>query len=49
VVNSIANNKLLGSIKHLQGFSQMPKNGGQISQCEIDAIEKWVNAGYPNN
>lgn len=49
VINAIPNNKLLGSIKHLAGFSSMPKNSGQIPQCEIDAVENWINAGYPNN
>jgi hypothetical protein len=49
LVSSIANNKLMGSLNHLSGFSQMPKNAGQLSQCEIDAIQKWVDAGYPNN
>ena len=49
VVSAIAGNKLLGSIQHLSGFSSMPKNAGQISQCDIDAIANWINAGYPNN
>lgn len=49
VIISIANNKLLGSIKHLSGFSSMPKNTNQLPKCEIDAIEKWINDGYPNN
>lgn len=49
VVNSIANNKLLGSINHQSGFFAMPQGAGKLSQCDIDAITKWVNAGYPNN
>ncbi len=49
IVNGISNNKLLGSIKHLQGFSPMPQAGGQVSQCDISAIEKWILSGYPNN
>jgi hypothetical protein len=49
VVSSIANNKLLGSLKHLSGFSAMPKNASQLSLCDITAIEKWIAAGYPNN
>jgi hypothetical protein len=49
VVSSIANNKLLGSLKHLSGFSAMPKNASQLSLCDITAIEKWITAGYLNN
>lgn len=49
VVGAIANNKLLGSLKHLSGFSSMPKNSNQLQQCDINAIEKWIIAGYPNN
>ena len=49
VTVSLTNNKLLGSLKHLPGFSAMPKNTGQLSKCEIDAIEKWINNGHPNN
>ena len=49
VISAIANNKLLGSLKHLQGFIAMPQNSGQLPQCEINAIEKWINAGHPDN
>ncbi len=49
VVNTVNNNSLLGSIRHEYGFVAMPKNAGSLSQCEIDAIENWINAGYPNN
>lgn len=48
VTAAIANNKLLGSIKHQTGFIAMPQNGGQISPCEIAAIEKWIVNGAPN-
>ncbi len=49
VVSSIPNNQLLGSIKHISTFSAMPKGTTQLSQCDIDAVEKWINAGFPNN
>lgn len=49
VIKSIANNKLIGSIKHSSGFISMPQNGGQLQQCDIIAIEKWINSGSPNN
>ncbi|MBI4945724.1 MAG: c-type cytochrome [Bacteroidetes bacterium] len=41
--------KMLGSIKHLQGYYAMPKSGSQLPPCEINAIEKWLNQGHPNN
>jgi mono/diheme cytochrome c family protein len=49
IIKTIPNNKLLGSIKHMPGIIAMPQTGGQLSSCEITAIEKWINNGYPNN
>jgi hypothetical protein len=49
VVSAIANNKLLGSVKHLTGFVEMPQSAPKLSDCDINAIEKWINANHPNN
>jgi hypothetical protein len=49
IVNSNANNRFLGSIKHSAGYSAMPQNGNQLSGCQISKIQSWINAGYPNN
>ncbi len=49
IILSIPNNKLIGSIKHQPGFLPMPQNGGQVSACDIKAIENWIKVGYPNN
>ena len=35
--------QLMGSLKHLDGFSPMPQNANKISTCEIALIEKWIN------
>ena len=43
------NGKLLGTINHSSGFSAMPKNTAKLSQCNLDKIKKWVDAGAPNN
>ena len=43
------NGRLLGALKRLPGFSPMPKGGNKLSDCEINIVEKWVNAGAPNN
>jgi hypothetical protein len=49
VVNSIANNQLLGSVEHSSGYSPMPQNGGQLSACDISKIKSWISAGHPND
>jgi uncharacterized membrane protein len=41
--------QLYGSINWQTGFSNMPKNGAKLPQCEIDKIKSWVDAGAPNN
>ena len=48
-IAAVAGNKLIGSIKHSTGFAAMPQGGPQLSLCEIAAIQKWINAGTPNN
>ncbi len=45
----IENQRLLGSIRHDAGFSAMPQGAPRISQCSIDKITAWIQAGYPNN
>lgn len=42
------NNKLLGTIKHLPGYSAMPP-GGKLDVCSIAKISKWISDGTPNN
>ncbi|MBN1337823.1 MAG: hypothetical protein JXA03_00790 [Bacteroidales bacterium] len=37
------NGSLIGSMKHLSGFSPMPKDGNKLSECEIALVEKWIN------
>jgi uncharacterized membrane protein len=49
VALSVTNNRLLGCVKQASGFSAMPKNASRISDCDILAIENWINAGHPNN
>lgn len=43
--------KLIGSIKHTSGFKPMPYPAGnaQLESCKLTIIQKWVNAGAPNN
>ncbi len=49
VVSAITNSRLLGVLNHLSGYSPMPKNTNKLADCDINAVTKWVNAGYPNN
>lgn len=43
------NGKLYGSVAQQSGYSPMPKNSTKLSDCEIRQIQKWINAGAPNN
>lgn len=45
------NGRLVGAITHAAGFSPMPKgtNNPKLSECKIEQIKKWVQAGAPNN
>lgn len=46
---SVNDGKLMNSIKHVSGFSQMPKGGGKMSDCDINKIQSWINKGALNN
>ena len=43
------NGKLIGTITHAPGFSQMPKNGLKLSDCNIQKIRLWIAGGSLNN
>ncbi len=49
IKTSLATGRFLGSIQHTSGFSQMPKSASKLSDCDLNAIVKWVNAGALNN
>ncbi len=49
VKSSISSGRFIGSIQHTAGYSAMPKSASKLSDCDINAITKWVNAGAPNN
>jgi hypothetical protein len=42
------NGRLLGSIRQQSGFKPMPPVG-KLSDCNIQQIANWANAGAPNN
>lgn len=41
--------KLMGAVKHESGFIPMPKDGGKLTDCEINKLQKWVDNGILNN
>lgn len=41
--------RLVGSLRHLDGFSPMPQNASALPECELLKIEKWVDDGAPDN
>lgn len=45
----IPNNRLVGAIEHLPGFTAMPFGGAKMSACNINQIKAWVAAGALNN
>lgn len=49
VYPSIADGRLVGSIKHLEGFVPMPRLAPKLPDCDIMKIENWVKEGAPNN
>jgi hypothetical protein len=45
---SINTGKVLPAIKHT-GPYKMPYGQPMLSDCDIDKIEAWINAGMPEN
>ena len=39
--------RMVGSIKHEEGFSPMPKGGQKLDDCDINKIAQWVEDGAP--
>lgn len=49
VVAALNANRLMGSIEHKSGFIEMPKSSGKLTECDLNAVRNWVNAGHPDN
>ncbi|MEQ1798403.1 MAG: hypothetical protein ABL872_10635 [Lacibacter sp.] len=46
IVKGLAQNgKLIGALTHSAGFSPMPKDGPQLSECRIAEIRTWIRNG----
>lgn len=49
-IAAVANSgRLYGAIAHQPGFIAMPQGGAKLSQCSIDQVKNWIDAGAPNN
>jgi mono/diheme cytochrome c family protein len=42
-----AQGRIVGAIKHQDGFVAMPQTGGKLEDCEINQIEAWISDGAP--
>ena len=40
---------VLGNIKHLPGYINMPYKKEKIDSCSIAIIERWIKTGYKKN
>ena len=43
------NGNLRGVITHAPGYPAMPFDRPMLSECDINTIIAWINAGAPNN
>ena len=41
--------RLFGAVSHMQGYVPMPDGAAKLSQCDINKIKAWIDAGAPNN
>jgi hypothetical protein len=46
---SAMSDRIVGAIKHNDGFFPMPQGNEQLDSCQIETIEAWVNQGSLNN
>ncbi len=49
VKQQVESERLLGALRHENGFSFMPKNTSKLTDCDISKFEKWVADGAPDN
>lgn len=41
------NGRLFGAVNHLPGYRPMPLGLGMLPECDIEAINAWIDAGAP--
>jgi len=45
----VDNGRLEGAINHTPGFEAMPQNQSKLSDCTLELIQSWIDAGAPEN
>jgi hypothetical protein len=38
-----------GSVNHLSGYLQMPRDRPKLPECDLAHINKWIREGAQNN
>jgi hypothetical protein len=41
--------RLVGAISHANGFAPMPQGLPKLSECDINKVKAWMQAGTPDN
>lgn len=41
--------RILGSISHANGYAPMPQGLPKMSECDINKVKAWIEAGAPDN
>jgi mono/diheme cytochrome c family protein len=49
IVFEINKGRLIHSVKQEPGYLPMPKYQPKLTECELKQIQKWMDAGMPNN
>lgn len=49
IKESALSGSLMGVVNHANGYVAMPYNQSKLSDCKIEQLTIWVNAGAPNN
>ena len=49
ILEYVEDGSLIGSMRHDPGFSRMPQGTPKLSNCTIDRVQAWIDAGAPNN
>lgn len=45
----VTDGRLFGAINHETGYSPMPQGANKMTQCDINKVKAWIDAGAPNN
>jgi hypothetical protein len=45
----VTDGRLFGAINHSPGYIAMPENAPKMSQCDINKMKAWIDAGAPDN